>query len=140
MVNIRWCPNLRCIQVRTCYEVFKSQSLTWYMKLCEGGIHLWTMYSDILFEQLDFFYGKLNNQKYAFIPICKIFGPNLNIIIIILWHLSEIEVWIIYRKQLNYWSISKIWIIIEHTRLNMIFFILIDVHVVLFWITFIKHT
>ena len=51
------------------------------------------MYSDILLELLDFFYGKLNDQKYVVIPICRIFRPNLDIIIIIiLWHLSEIEV------------------------------------------------
>ena len=50
------------------------------------------MYSDILLELLDFFYGKLNDQKYVVIPIFRISGPNLDITIIILWHLREIEV------------------------------------------------
>ena len=49
------------------FEVHTSSNMLWgiqiskfdlkYMKLCERGIYLWIMYSDILLELFDFFMG-----------------------------------------------------------------------------------
>ena len=73
MVNIRWCPNLRCIQVWTFYEVFKYQSLTWDIWNYVRKVSICELYSDILLELPDFFYGKLKDQKHVVISIYRIF-------------------------------------------------------------------
>jgi hypothetical protein len=84
-VNIRLCQNLMCIWVQKMLwgiEIYKIDLI--YVKLYERSIQLWTMYDHTLLKLSNFLY-KSYGQKYVTTPIFKVFGPYLDIIIIIMW-------------------------------------------------------
>ena len=75
-VNIRLCPNLRCIRVQKYYEVFKSQSLTSIIRNSIRDISiLWTMYDSTVLKLFNILITSLFTKYILSCKFVEFFDP-----------------------------------------------------------------